>query len=96
MAVFLDSCMCDLGIASDKPLNNAVMERLKGFTAMNKLKKEALKVMAVNLPKEEIQGMKKMFQTIDKDGSGTITIDEFKAMLKGVTLLSPRISLTLC
>ena len=88
--------MCDLGIASDKPLNNAVMERLKGFTAMNKLKKEALKVMAVNLPKEEIQGMKKMFQTIDKDGSGTITIDEFKAMLKGVTLLSPRISLTLC
>ena len=75
--------MLDLGIASDKPLNNAVMERLKGFTAMNKLKKEALKVMAVNLPKEEIQGMKKMFQTIDKDGSGTITIDEFKTMLKG-------------
>lgn len=70
------------GIASDKPLNNAVVERLKGFTAMNHLKKEALKVMAVNLPKDEIQGMKKMFQSIDTDNSGTITIDEFRTMLK--------------
>jgi len=73
------------GVASDKPLNNAVVERLKGFTAMNHLKKEALKIIAVNLPKEEIKGLQKMFQTIDKDGSGTITIDEFKNMLKGMT-----------
>eukprot|EP00210_Caulerpa_lentillifera_P006070 g5799.t2 len=74
--------MKENGAASEKPMNNAVVERLKGFTAMNKLKKEALKVIAINLPKEEIQGMKKMFQNIDTDHSGTITIDEFKQMLK--------------
>lgn len=78
-----------LGIASDKPLNNAVLERLKGFTAMNHLKKEALRVMATNLPKEEIQGMKKMFQSIDTDNSGTITVDEFRNMLKRWFLLLP-------
>lgn len=32
------------GEAPDKPLDNAVLSRLKQFTAMNKLKKLALKV----------------------------------------------------
>eukprot|EP00210_Caulerpa_lentillifera_P007276 g6958.t1 len=81
--------MKENGIASEKPLNNAVIERLKGFTAMNKLKKEALKVIATNLPKEEIQGMKKIFQNIDTDQSGTITVDEFKQMLQTKGSLIP-------
>lgn len=32
------------GEASDKPLDNAVLSRMKQFRAMNKLKKMALKV----------------------------------------------------
>lgn len=35
---------------------------------MNKLKKEALKVIASNLPAEEITGLKEMFEAMDKDG----------------------------
>lgn len=41
---------------------------------MNRLKKEALKVIAANLPDEEITGLKEMFEAMDKDGrcaSGT-------------------------
>jgi len=33
------------GEASDKPLDNAVLSRMKQFRAMNKLKKMALKVI---------------------------------------------------
>lgn len=36
------------------------MDRIKGFAAMNKLKKEALMVIARNLPKEEIEGLKQV------------------------------------
>lgn len=45
-----------------------VLTRIRGFAAMNKLKKEALKVIAVNLPDEEIVGLKAMFEAMDKDG----------------------------
>lgn len=45
-----------------------VLRRIRGFAAMNKLKKEALKVIASNLPAEEITGLKEMFEAMDKDG----------------------------
>lgn len=66
------------GEASDKPIDSAVLSRMKQFRVMNKLKKLALKVIAENLPEEEIQGLKQMFANIDTDGSGTITYEELK------------------
>ncbi|CAK9178386.1 unnamed protein product [Ilex paraguariensis] len=69
------------GEASDKPIDNAVLIRMKQFRAMNKLKKLALKVMAENLPEEETKGLKHLFNNIDTDGSGTITYDELKTGL---------------
>ena len=70
--------MKENGVASDKPLDNAVLGRIKEFAAMNKLKKEALKVIAMNMPKEEIEGLKQMFHAMDTDRSGTITVDELR------------------
>ncbi|GMI63751.1 calmodulin-domain protein kinase 9 [Hibiscus trionum] len=69
------------GNASDKPLDNAVLSRMKQFRRMNKLKQLALKVIAENLSTEEIQGLKQMFANIDTDNSGTITYDELKTGL---------------
>nr|ATJ04327.1 phosphoenolpyruvate carboxylase-related kinase 1 [Carex duriuscula subsp. rigescens] len=69
------------GEASDKPIDNAVLSRMKQFRAMNKLKKMALKVIAENLNEEEIKGLKQMFSNIDTDNSGTITYEELKAGL---------------
>ncbi|KAF5728405.1 calcium-dependent protein kinase 9-like [Tripterygium wilfordii] len=69
------------GKASDKPIDSAVLSRMKQFRAMNKMKKLALKVIAENLSAEEIQGLKQMFANIDTDNSGTITYDELKAGL---------------
>ncbi|KAL3599122.1 hypothetical protein D5086_007040 [Populus alba] len=67
--------------ASDKPLDIAVLTRMKQFRAMNKLKKVALKVIAENLSEEEIMGLKEMFKSMDTDNNGTITFEELKAGL---------------
>lgn len=69
------------GEAPDKPLDIAVLSRMKQFRAMNKLKKLALKVIADRLSEEEITGLKEMFKSMDTDGSGTLTYEELKTGL---------------
>ncbi|XP_051125295.1 calcium-dependent protein kinase 2-like [Andrographis paniculata] len=69
------------GQASDKPIDSAVLSRMKQFRAMNKLKKLALKVIAESLSEEEIKGLKAMFLNMDTDNSGTITYEELKSGL---------------
>ncbi|KAH0733786.1 hypothetical protein KY285_009493 [Solanum tuberosum] len=66
------------GEAPDTPLDNAVLNKLKNFSAMNKFKKVALRVIAGCLSEEEIMGLKQMFRGIDTDNSGTITLEELK------------------
>ncbi|XP_057450023.1 calcium-dependent protein kinase 1-like [Lotus japonicus] len=75
--------------APDKPLDIAVLSRMKQFRAMNKLKKVALKVIAENLSEEEIIGLKEMFKSIDTDHNGIITYEELKA---GLPKLGTKIS----
>ncbi|XP_019153957.1 PREDICTED: calcium-dependent protein kinase 20-like [Ipomoea nil] len=70
------------GVAPDKPLDSAVLSRLKQFSAMNKLKKIAVRVIAETLSEEEIAGLKEMFKMIDTDNSGQITLEELKKGLE--------------
>ncbi|KAK8967580.1 Calcium-dependent protein kinase 1 [Platanthera guangdongensis] len=72
------------GVAPDKPLDSAVLSRLKQFSAMNKLKKMALRVIAESLSEDEIAGLKEMFKMLDTDNSGQITFDELKVGLERV------------
>lgn len=67
--------------ASDAPLDNAVLTRLKNFSAANKMKKLALKVIAESLSEEEIVGLRQLFKAIDTDNSGMVTIQELKVGL---------------
>ncbi|WVZ61974.1 hypothetical protein U9M48_011778 [Paspalum notatum var. saurae] len=76
--------VCVDGVAPDKPLDSAVLTRLKQFSAMNKLKKMALRVIAENLSEDEIAGLKEMFKMLDTDNSGYITLEELKSGLKRV------------
>ncbi|KAF3576070.1 hypothetical protein DY000_02035598, partial [Brassica cretica] len=66
------------GVALDKPIDSAVLTRLTQFSAMNKLNKIAVKVIAESLSEEEIAGLKEMFKMIDADNSGHITLEELK------------------
>ncbi|KAK9986514.1 hypothetical protein SO802_031465 [Lithocarpus litseifolius] len=70
------------GVAPDKALDSAVLSRLKQFSAMDRLKKMALRVIAEQLSEEEIAGLKEMFNVIDADNSGQITFEELKDGLK--------------
>ncbi|KAK6126447.1 hypothetical protein DH2020_039835 [Rehmannia glutinosa] len=72
------------GVAPDKPLDSAVLTRLKQFSAMNRLKKIAIRVIAESLSEEEIAGLKEMFKMIDVDNSGYITLEELKKGLERV------------
>ncbi|XP_044510463.1 calcium-dependent protein kinase 20-like [Mangifera indica] len=72
------------GVAPDKPLDSAVLSRLKQFSAMNKLKKIAIRVIAESLSEDEIAGLKEMFKMIDTDNSGQITLEELKKGLERV------------
>lgn len=54
---------------------------MRKFAAMNKLKKAALLAVARAMNQEQIQGLKELFQRIDKDSSGTITVEELRDAL---------------
>lgn len=72
------------GVAPDRPMDPAVQSRLKQFSAMNKLKKVAIRVIAEFLSEEEIAGLREMFKMIDTDQSGAITFEELKSGLERV------------
>jgi calcium-dependent protein kinase len=72
------------GVAPDRPIDPAVQSRLKQFSAMNKLKKVAIRVIAESLSEEEIAGLKEMFKMMDTDNSGSISFDELQAGLHKV------------
>ncbi|XP_017413629.1 calcium-dependent protein kinase 4 isoform X2 [Vigna angularis] len=88
----------DDSVAPDKPLDPAVLTRLKHFSTMNKLKKMAIRAdidnngtidygeflaATMHLNKmEREENLVAAFSYFDKDGSGYITIDELQQACK--------------
>ncbi|KAK3132959.1 hypothetical protein QOZ80_6AG0530080 [Eleusine coracana subsp. coracana] len=68
--------------APNVSLGEVVRSRLKQFSAMNRFKKKALGVVAMNLPAEEIDKYNEMFQKMDKDKDGNLTLEELKEGLQ--------------
>jgi len=68
----------DEGNAPDTPLDTTVLSRLKKFSATDKLKKMALRVIAERLSEEEIHELRETFKTIDSGKSGRVTYKELK------------------
>ncbi|XP_020589628.1 calcium-dependent protein kinase 29-like isoform X2 [Phalaenopsis equestris] len=64
--------------APNIPLGEAVRSRLKQFLVMNKFKKKALRVVADQLPSEEINGIIQMFNMMDEDKNGNLTFEELQ------------------
>ena len=54
--------MRENGTASDQPLDNVILSRMRAFAGMNKLKKEALRIIATGISAEEIAGLRAIFQ----------------------------------
>ncbi|XP_010547697.1 PREDICTED: calcium-dependent protein kinase 3-like isoform X2 [Tarenaya hassleriana] len=69
------------GVASDDPLDITILSRMKTFQATNKLKRVALMVIAEKLSEEELKHLKKIFESLDSDQSGKISLEEMKSKL---------------
>ena len=61
-----------------------VRQSLQDFSGYSKLRKIALMVIAHKSTSEEIGILRKVFQQYDKDGSGDLNFDEFKAAMNDV------------
>ncbi|PPS05844.1 hypothetical protein GOBAR_AA14801 [Gossypium barbadense] len=59
-------------------LGENVCTRIKQFSLMNKFKKEVLRVVADNLPNEQIDSITEMFHMMDKDEDGQLSLEELK------------------
>jgi len=62
--------------AQNVPLESTQLENLRNFKVNNRLKKAALQVIAQQLPDSEIENLKKIFMSIDKNGDGQLTVQE--------------------
>lgn len=62
--------------ATNVPLEGAHLDNLKNFRHQNQLKKAALHIIAQQMPDAEILNLKNVFTGIDKNGDGTLTVEE--------------------
>ncbi|GER40675.1 calcium-dependent protein kinase, partial [Striga asiatica] len=62
----------------DISLGEGVITRIKQFSLMNKFKKRVLSVVADNLPDEQVDGIKEMFNMMDTDKNGNLNFQELK------------------
>lgn len=70
------------GGAPDVPLDYEVLSRMKTFAKQTKFKQVATMVLLKHLKEEELAGLQLIFDELDADGSGTITVNEMKAGLE--------------
>jgi calcium-dependent protein kinase len=56
--------MKEHGTASSAPLDNVILRRMQGFSAMNKLKQQALYILAKNMAPAEVAGLHAIFQVL--------------------------------
>jgi len=62
----------------DKPMSSKVMTNFRSFRDQHRMKKIALTAIAQQLPETEIQQLKETFLAIDKNGDGTLTLEEIQ------------------
>ncbi|CAM9143785.1 unnamed protein product [Ectocarpus sp. 12 AP-2014] len=72
----------------DSKLSKAAVHNLVNFRQTNALKKLALELVARSLDVEQIRNLEKDFAKMDRDGSGTISLEEFDTVLSSQASLS--------
>ena len=68
--------------ALDSPMDASVLRSLCTFNAQNKLKKEALRLIASTFTPEDVHNLRAMFRRIDTDDTGTISFQELSEALR--------------
>ena len=58
----------DMGALPSAPLPPIVLQRMRAFTAMTRFKKAAVLCAARHLNRDQIQGLRELFKSFDKNG----------------------------
>lgn len=66
---------------SDKSLSNEVLGFLSQFKHETKLKKKLAEVVIHYAPKKDIEKLRNMFESVDTDGDGELTVEELSQVL---------------
>lgn len=72
----------DKAIRTTGAISKDLCARMKKFTGASKMKKLTLTMVAQNLKDEDIADLRKMFEQLDDNQDGTLTIPEIQASLK--------------
>ncbi|KAH9783704.1 calcium-dependent protein kinase 24 [Citrus sinensis] len=75
--------------APNVSLGGNVTSRIKQFSIMNKFKKKVLRVVADNLPQDQMAQIKQMFYMMDTDKNGDLTFEELK---DGLNMIGQKVS----
>lgn len=69
------------GVAPSRPLGTLVLDRLRNFSGMTRLKRAYIMAAATHLNIESIYGLLELFRRFDLNGDGTISLEEFKTVM---------------
>lgn len=64
--------------SNELPLKHSLVSHLRGYAASNKLKRACFYVLAGSLPYENLQAQIDSFNTLDKEGDGSLGYEEFR------------------
>ena len=66
----------NLKALAETPLNEAVVKNLKQHAQQNRFQRAVRHKMAMHLTSDELHRLRNMFEGLDTDGTGTVSIDE--------------------
>jgi calcium-dependent protein kinase len=87
--VWLKNNVIETASVVDPDIQSRILSSLRQFRTVSKLKKIALTAIAHQLNDSELEGLKELFQSMDVNGDGTLTIDEIKLGLTRKNILLP-------
>mmetsp|Transcript_13035 Transcript_13035/g.31143 ORF Transcript_13035/g.31143 Transcript_13035/m.31143 type:complete len:611 (+) Transcript_13035:224-2056(+) len=65
----------------DVAIDVAVLQNMRKFSLANHMKRSALALVALSMNSAEVDDLEKIFKKLDKDGNGTITLNELQDVL---------------
>ncbi len=63
-------------------LSNKIIENMKAFKCLQKLKKAVLMYITTQTSEKEVASLRELFISLDKDGDGKLSLDEMQDALK--------------
>lgn len=71
-----------IGTGLAEAVNETMVSRLEAFGTFSKFKRMAMEMISLNMNPEQVNAMREAFECIDTEGTGVLSMAEFKSALK--------------